>query len=362
MIDTPLEAEDKRVWESRMSAYRRADETPPAAKVTAADTDARSKNPMRPRTLKGVIGQRQPKELLEAAIGRSKRLGVPMPHTLLTGAAGTGKTTLAHVIAHELDAEVYCFEAPLAHSTLVELARIVKRGDVLFLDEIHQQALGDRRGRDATTQPEAYYSLMEDFTLPTTTGVVAFPQITMIGATTDPGRLPEAFLSRFPLRPRLGRYTEADMILMAARNAHALELKITRPAAKLFAGASRFTPREMNNLITNAALWTTEGTIREASAHRTLELCSLTHDGLTVDMVNMLTFLLTRGRRETHQGVRYQASVNTIATAIGLSRDTKGVSLHVEPWLIQQGYIQVAHGGRVLTDAGVCRAHELSHA
>ena len=70
----------------------------------------------------------------------------------------------------------------------------------------------------------------------------------MIGATTDPGRLPEAFLSRFPLRPRLVDYTEDDMILMSARNALAVNLKIVRSAARLFAGASRYTPREMNNL------------------------------------------------------------------------------------------------------------------
>ncbi len=357
--ETPLERAARNTYESRMSAYRRADETPPAAKVTAADTDARSKNVMRPRSLKGVIGQRQPKELLTAAIDRSRRLGVPMPHTLLTGAAGTGKTTLAHVIGHELDAEVYQFEAPLSHSTMIELRGLMNDGDVLFLDEIHQQALGDRRGREATLQPEALYGVMEDRVLPTATGVVTFPQITMIGATTDPGRLPEAFLSRFPLRPRLVEYTEADMVLMSARNALALDLKITRSAATLFAGASRYTPREMNNLITNAALWAT-GTIRHADAERTLELCSLTHDGLNVDMVNMLTFLYTRGRRETHRGVKYQASVSTIATAIGLSRDTKAVALHVEPWLIRLGFVQVAHGGRVLTDAGIVRARELS--
>jgi holliday junction DNA helicase RuvB len=358
MMDTPLQREEARIRESRMSAYRTAVLTA-EPRITPTDTDGRSKNLMRPRTLKGVIGQQQAKELLTAGIARSRRTGEPMPHTLLTGSAGTGKTTLAHVIAHELDVEVYQFEAPLSHDTMVELADVMNDGDVLFLDEIHQQSLGDRRGRQATLQPEALYGVMEDKTLATATGVLAFPSITMIGATTDPGRLPEAFLSRFPLKPRLVEYTEADMVLMAARNAHVLDLKIVRSAARLFAGASRFTPREMNNLVTNAALWAT-GTIRLPDAERTLELCSLTHDGLTVDMVNMLTFLLTRGRRQTQQGVRYQASLSTIATAIGLSRDTKAVQLYVEPWLIRRGFVQVAHSGRVLTDAGIQRAGELA--
>lgn len=358
MLDTPLQREERRIREARMSAYRTAvAEAPP--RVTATSTDARSMNLMRPRTLKGVIGQQQPKELLTAAIERTRRTGEPMPHTLLTGPGGTGKTTLAHVVAHELGVEVYQFEAPLSHGTMIELAATMNDGDVLFLDEVHQQALGDRRGRDATLQPEALYGVMEDRTLPTATGVLSFPRITMIGATTDPGRLPESFLQRFPLRPRLVEYTTADMVLMSARNAHSLDLKIARKAATLFAGASRFTPREMNNLVTNASLWA-KGTIRLADAERTLELCALTHDGLTVDMVNMLTFLYTRGRRETQAGVKYQASVNTIATAIGLSRDTKAVALHVEPWLIRQGFVQVAHGGRLLTDAGILRAKELS--
>jgi Holliday junction resolvasome RuvABC ATP-dependent DNA helicase subunit len=86
----------------------------------------------------------------------------------------------------------------------------------------------------------------------------------------------------------------------------------------------------------------------------------LTEDGLTRDMQNTLTFLLTKGKRTKADGeVVYQASVNTIATAIGKSRDSKAIALRVEPYLIEQGYLQVGHGGRTLTDAGIERAGEL---
>jgi Holliday junction DNA helicase RuvB len=354
MHDSPLQREAQRIYAERMATYAA---TPPAPAITPTDTASRSKNAMRPRTLAEVIGQEHAKELLSAAIERTHRTGEPLPHTLLTGPAGTGKTTMASVVAHELGVDVYCFEAPLAYDTLVELAH-VPDGTLVLLDEVHQQALGDRRGRQATVQPEVLFSVMEDRTLPTATGVLPFPAITFVGATTDPGRLPEAFLSRFPLKPRLVAYSEADMVLMSARNAHALGLRIVRSAAQLFAGASRFTPREMNNLVTNASLWARD-LIRLADAERTLKLCSLTADGLTIDMVNMLIFLYSRGRRVTPRGVRYQASVNTIATAIGLSRDTKAVALLVEPWLLKQGLVQVGHGGRELTDAGIARAQEL---
>jgi Holliday junction resolvasome RuvABC ATP-dependent DNA helicase subunit len=96
-----------------------------------------------------------------------------------------------------------------------------------------------------------------------------------------------------------------------------------------------------------------------ATAREVLDVNGITADGLTPDMQAMLTFLYTRARQQTHDEVRYQASVNTIATAIGKSRDSKAISLRVEPYLIERGLVQVTHGGRRLTDAGVARAREL---
>lgn len=321
--------------------------------------DDRTKNPMRPRSLAGVIGQEKAKALARAAIDRAKATGRPMDHMLLVAQSGTGKSTFSHVIANELGVDVYDVEAPISFDTLLSLRTVMQDGDVLKIEEIHQQGIGDRRGRAAATQPEVLYAVMEDRVLPTETGVLPFPAITVIGTTTDEGLLPDAFVNRFALKPRLVPYTEDDLILMAARNAHVLGLKIRRNAARIFARACRAVPREMNNLVKNAAIWATTDTIGRSEAEQVLEVNGIAHDGLTPDMQAMLTFMLTRCERVVRGEVRYQASVNAIATAIGKSRDSKAIALRVEPFLIERGLVQVASGGRVLTPAGELRAAEI---
>jgi Holliday junction resolvasome RuvABC ATP-dependent DNA helicase subunit len=325
-------------------------------------TDDRTKNPMRPRTLAGVIGQGQAKALARAAIDRAKATGKPMDHMLLVAASGTGKSTFSHVIANELGVEVYDVEAPISFDTLLALRTTMKDGDVLKIEEIHQQGIGDRRGRSAATQPEVLYAVMEDRVLPTETGVLPFPAITVIGTTTDEGMLPDAFVNRFALKPRLVAYDEDDLILMAARNAYTLNLQIRRNAARMFAHACRGVPREMNNLIKNAALWATTDTIGKAEAQKVLDVGGIARDGLTPDMQAMLKFMFLRCKRTVRGETRYQASVNAIATAIGKSRDSKAIALRVEPYLIELGYVQVASGGRVLTDAGIARVAEMEGA
>jgi Holliday junction DNA helicase RuvB len=233
-------------------------------------------------------------------------------------------------------------------------------GDVLFIDEIHQQAIMERRGRSTSTQPEVLFAVMEDRSLISGMGVLPFPEICVIGATTDEGMLPDPFVNRFPLRPILAPYTLEELAVIARANALILEVAITEGAANLFASASRGVPRQINNYIRNAVSLT-RGAIDEATAEEVvLDLNRTTWDGLTLDMQRMLTFLFQRGKRTNAEGrATYQASVNTIATALGKSRDTKAIALRVEPYLIERGYVQVGHGGRLLTPDGVKRAREL---
>lgn len=332
------------------------------APLRPVTSDDRSKNPLRPTLLDEVIGQEQAKRMMRRVLDATLARKVPLDHVLLVGASGTGKSTFSHVIANELRVQVFEVEAPVSRDTLLELREVARDRDILRIEEIHQQAVMERRGRSAATEPEVLYAVMEDRVIPGAGGLVDYPEITIIGTTTDEGMLPDPFINRFPLRPHLDPYTELDLREIARMNADKLGLSISFDAAALLAQASRGVPRQINTYVRNAALlcwpdtFCDEFTAREVLA----DLNNVTDDGLTRDMVEMLTFLYTKGRREGRDGdVSYQASVNTIATATGHSRDSKAIALRVEPYLIQRGYIQVGHGGRRLTDLGVQRAREL---
>lgn len=335
---------------------------PPSPAPTPVSAADRTSNPLRPASFAEMIGQEKAVAMMERVVRSALLRDQPLDHVLLVGPSGTGKSTFSHVIAAEMGVDVYEVEAPVSHETLLLLREVMNDGDLLRIEEIHQQGIMERRGRGASTQPEVLYSVMEDRTLTSGTGVLDFPKITIIGTTTDEGRLPDPFLNRFPLRPRLESYSTDDIAVMAVWNAERLGLRITLPAAVQLANASRGVPRQINNYLRNAgSLVGPDLTVTADVASEVLhDLNGVTDDGLTPDMQGMLTFLLTRARREMQSGeVRYQASVNTIATAIGKSRDSKAVSLRVEPYLIERGYVQVGNAGRLLTDQGVERAREL---
>lgn len=334
-------------------------ESPELQFLSASD---RSDNELRPHLLAEMVGQERLKPLLRRVIDVALETGRTLDHLLLDGASGTGKTTVAHVVANELGRNVLQVDAPVTQDMLLELREKLHDGDVLFIDEIHRQVAADRRGVSAACQPEIFYHVLEDKRLATARGMLPFPDVTVIGATTDIGLLPEPFLGRFPLRPKLDKYTWEEMSTLAARNAAALGLTIELDAQTVLAQASRANPRQLNQYIRNCQSLAA-GDIDIDLAREVVEkLNSTSLDGLTLDMQRMLTFLYTSGRRVVKGETRYQASVNTIATALGRSRDSKAVALFVEPWLIEKGYVQVAQGGRILTPAGVERARRLTEA
>lgn len=327
--------------------------------IAATSTEDRSKNLLRPTTWDDIVGQEAAKNYLRRMVGVAKETGEPMDHSLFIGPSGTGKTTFAHVLAHELGVNVFQLEAPVSHDTLMQLRDAMHDGDILFIDEIHQQSVQDRRGRNSSTQPEVLFGVMEDFTLATQYGVLEFPHITVVGGTTDEGALPDAFVNRFPVRPALVDYSDEEMAEIVRRSASKLQRVIGPEACSIFAKASRGVPREVNNYLRNASKLAPQRISRQL-ALEVLVLNGVTTDGLTRDMQNMLVFIYTRGRQFTADDrVKYQMSVSTIATGIGKSRDQKAIALRVEPYLIKQGYVQVGHGGRRLTDAGIQRARQL---
>lgn len=341
---------------------REARERGPAVK-RATKAEERSRNELRPTTFDEIIGQDDAKRLLQRVLDNASRKNRLLDHILLVAASGIGKSTFSHVIAGSLGVDVFEVEAPVSHDTLMELREVMDWGDILRIEEIHMQAVQERRGKTSSTQPEVLFSVMEDRVIQTASGVLPFPEITVIGTTTDEGMLPDPFVNRFPLRPVLVDYNERELRLIARMNADKLGISLSDRAAEMFARASRGVPRQINNYLRNAESLSPEtGRINASLAREVLhDLNGVTEDGLTRDMQNTLTFLYSKARQENGDGeVKYQASVGNIATAIGKSRDVKAIQLRVEPWLIKQGLLQVTHGGRRLTDAGVKRAHQLN--
>jgi Holliday junction resolvasome, helicase subunit len=322
------------------------------------DFNARSANELRPQTFAEMVGQERLKRLMGRIVAACKTSGRPLDHMLMTGASGTGKTTLAQVVACELGRRVFQLKAPVTQDIFEELARVGQDGDVVIVDEIHLQVSGDRRGVTQAADPEAFFTCLEDRRLMTATGMIAFPSMTFIGCTTDQGLLPEPFLNRFPLRPQLDPYTEDEMAQLALSNAHALQLGITDEARIVFAKASRCNPRQLNTYIRNAR--SLSGAVIDDKLAREVveELNSTTADGLTDSMQRMLRVLL-QSKRTVKGDTVYRASVNTVATRLGFSRDTKAVSLFVEPFLMERGLVAVAPQGRELTPTGIRRAKEL---
>ena len=329
----------------------------PPAPPRPVNAGERSHNALRPQHFEEVIGQDAAVAMMTRFILTAKRRKVSLDHVLAIGPAGTGKSTFSHVVGNELDVDVFEVEAPVSRETLLELRLVMKDRDILRIEEIHQQAVMERRGKSNATQPEVLYAIMEDRVMPSGAGLIEFPDITIIGTTTDEGLLPDPFLARFPVRPHLEPYGPEALAHMARWNGEKLGLVVAPTAADLFAGAARGTPRQINNYVKNAGMLT-DDVVDLDLAKEVLEFNGVTRDGLTRDMQNMLTFLLTKGKHETSKGTVYRASVNTIATGIGKSRDSKAIALRVEPHLIERGFIQIGQG-RILTAAGIQRAEEL---
>lgn len=339
--------------------------TPPATASAAPRVvvkpiePAANPDPLRPTTLRDMIGQEKLRPLLRRLIDRA-RTGHQLDHLLFVGASGTGKTTLALIVARELGTRVFSLKAPVDMATLSAVRETARDGDVVFVDEIHMQVSGDRRGVTQACDPESFYMLLEDGILATPTGPLPFPRVTWIGATTDVGLLPEPLSNRFPLRPQLQPYTTSDMVEIGARSMKGLGLNFTHDVALLFAGASRANPRQVNAYVRAANGLALNGVVTLGLATEVIvDLNSTTLDGLTSSMQIVLKFLYQHGRRVTRLGVQYTASVNTLATAAGHSRDTKAINLLVEPYLLQRGLIEVRPAGRTLTPAGIERAREL---
>ena len=306
--------------------------------------DDDQENKLRPKMLKDYVGQEKVKHNLDVYMHAAKRRGDALDHVLLYGPPGLGKTTLAHVIANEMGAQVKVTSGPAIEKALDLSAMLTKleKGDILFIDEIH------RLNRNIE---EILYPAMEDFTLDMVTGAGAMASslrmqlkhFTLIGATTKEGMLSSPLRDRFGIKFRLEPYTNEELTSIVARSATILGIPIDNDAAFEIARRSRGTPRIANRLLRRVrdfADYENLDTINLAVTRKSLEFMDVDELGLDAVDRNILETII----KKFNGG---PVGLDTLSAATG--EDATTIEDVVEPFLIQLGFIQRTPRGRVCT-------------
>lgn len=306
--------------------------------------DDDQENKLRPKMLKDYVGQEKVKHNLDVYMHAAKRRGDALDHVLLYGPPGLGKTTLAHVIANEMGAQVKVTSGPAIEKALDLSAMLTKleKGDILFIDEIH------RLNRNIE---EILYPAMEDFTLDMVTGAGAMASslrmqlkhFTLIGATTKEGMLSSPLRDRFGIKFRLEPYTNEELTSIVARSATILGIPIENDAAFEIARRSRGTPRIANRLLRRVrdfADYENLDVINLDVTRKSLEFMDVDELGLDAVDRNILETII----KKFNGG---PVGLDTLSAATG--EDATTIEDVVEPFLIQLGFIQRTPRGRVCT-------------
>lgn len=301
---------------------------------------------LRPQRLGELVGQRQVVQQLQIALDAARGRREPLEHLLLDGPPGLGKTTLAHVIAHEMGAPIRITSGPAIarQGDLMMMLTQMSTGDILFIDEVH---------RLATVVEEFLYPAMEDFRVDFTTesGIggrtvnFALKRFTLIGATTRAGMLTAALRSRFGHALHFQYYDEGELTQILARNARVLSIQADDAALRRLAGRARGTPRIANRLLRRVrdfAQVRGDGSVTTRTVDATMDILQI--DALGLD-------LLDRGYLEAL--IRHYdggpAGIEAIAASMGHERDT--LEDVVEPYLLQIGFVIRTPRGRAARPA-----------
>ncbi len=309
----------------------------------AAD-DLGFENSLRPRLMGEFVGQQQVKENLSIAIEAARRRGEALDHILLFGPPGLGKTTLAQIVANELQVNFQSSSGPTIEKRgdLAALLTQLEARDVFFIDEIH---------RLHPAIEEILYPAMEDFQIDIIIGEgpgarsikIDIPQFTLIGATTRSGLLTSPLRGRFGIPQRLDFYDTESLAQIVVRSARILDVEIDAQGAAEIARRSRGTPRIANRLLRRVrdfAQVRGDGTIDRASAGEALAMLKVDSYGFDeTDRKLLLTII------DKFDGG--PVGINTISAAIAEEKDA--IEDIYEPYLIQVGFLDRTPRGRVAT-------------
>ncbi len=309
----------------------------------AKEEDTFEKN-IRPEYLDEYVGQYEIKENLRVFIKAAKMRNEPLDHVLLYGPPGLGKTTLAHIIANELGADLKTASGPSIEKTgdLAAILSNLEPGDVLFIDEIH---------RMPSYIEEILYPAMEDFEIDLVIGgegksksiKINLPPFTLVGATTRAGDLSSPLRDRFGIVSKLEYYSFEELKDIVIRSGRVFDIKVTDEAAMELAKRSRKTPRVANRLfrrVRDFALVEGTGIIDLDITLKALKRLHVDETGLDSIDREYLTSLI-----EKFNGG--PVGVETIATSIG--EEVTTVEDVVEPYLLQEGFIKRTNRGRIAT-------------